>query len=100
MDFKKFIKNAFAIDDRLEENEKEFLRVLARKIKEKKLNQVVALFSDVMQPVGFITGQFIHYGRALLVPLVLSTQEFDFFIRLISKRSGWEYFSEQLHNGA
>lgn len=98
MDFKKFIKNAFAIDETLEESEKQFLNKLAEKIHKRKLNQLIALFSDVMQPIGFITGQFIYYGKALLVPAVLSANEFNFFVQLISKRCGWDYFSKKLHN--
>lgn len=99
MNLKKLIKNAFAIDEALEESEKQFLDKLAVKIRERKLEQLIALFSEVMQPIGFITGQFIHYGRALLVPVILSNDEFNFFVKLISKRVGWEYFSKRLHNG-
>ncbi len=99
MDFKKFVKNAFAIDETLEESEKRFLDKLAQKIHEKKLNQLVGLFSDIMHPIGFITGQFVHYGKALLVPAILSADEFYFFVKLISKRCGWDYFSNKLHKG-
>ncbi len=97
MNFKKFIKNAFAIEETLTVEEKRFLDNLALKIKEKKINQVISLVSSIMQPVGFITGQFIHYARAFLVPYILSSQEFDFFVSLISKKKGWEYFTDKLN---
>jgi len=96
MGLREFWKNAFDLKETLEENEKKFLDSLAKKIIEKKLTQMVWLFTYTMQPIGFIVGQFSHYARAFLVPAILSHKEFDFFINLISKKKGWEYFSNKL----
>ncbi|MFN7181658.1 MAG: hypothetical protein ACK4NF_03135 [Planctomycetota bacterium] len=97
MNFKRFIKNAFAIEESLTDNERQFLDELTEKIKQKKLNQILSLASSIMQPVGFIAGQFSYYAKAFLVPLILSNKEFDFFTKLMSKKKGWEYFIDKLN---